>query len=234
MSQQPCSKSQVDRARLASYLTVGVTGALMATAHSEAAVVMIDLTNVQSNDITGPNAGVTSGQALSIYDWLGTNSGSLELFNNYQPYYTTSSYFGVKGGSGAGGSRLYFATNGSIASPTNFGAGSSIDSVAGWAGYTYQSVFRFSSSTASANFGPNSFIGFRFGSAGNYNYGYLEVTWNSTTNVFQFISGAYETTVNTSILAGATPSAVPGGGLSAMALMALGGGAFRRRSRGRN
>jgi hypothetical protein len=75
-------------------------------------------------------------------------------------------------------------------------------------------------------------MGFQFfGGAGNWYYGYLEVTWNSSTNTFQILSGAYESTANAGILAGAT--AVPGAGLSAMALMALGGGAFRRRSRSR-
>ena len=85
----------------------------------------------------------------------------------------------------------------------------------------------------SADFGAGSFMGFRFGTSGNYNYGYLEVTWDSSNTTFQILSGAYESTANTGILAGATAAAVPGGGVSAMALMALGGGAFRRRSRGR-
>ena len=88
-------------------------------------------------------------------------------------------------------------------------------------------------SAVSADFGAGSFMGFRFGTSGNYNYGYFEVTWDSSNTTFQILSGAYESTANTGILAGATAAAVPGGGVSAMALMALGGGAFRRRSRGR-
>ncbi|MGA0287807.1 MAG: hypothetical protein ACO3QA_12350 [Phycisphaerales bacterium] len=95
-------------------------------------------------------------------------------------------------------------------------------------------MFEYAAAPAvSADFGAGSFIAFRFGTSGNYNYGYLEVTWDSSNTTFQILSGAYESTANTSILAGATAAAVPGGGVSAMALMALGGGAFRRRSRGR-
>jgi hypothetical protein len=232
MSQQSRSNAQVDRARLASYLTVGVTGAMMATAHSEAAVVMIDLTNVQGNNITGPNGGPQSSANFSIYDWLGAGTGTLEIYNNYNSS-GSNSYFGLDGDTGTGPSYLYFAITGGYATPRNFAFGNTIDSSANWSDSSDQTAFRYDASTAAPDFGAGSFMGFRFGTSGNYNYGYLEVTWNSSTNVFQLISGAYETTVNTSILAGATPSAVPGGGVSAMALMALGGGAFRRRSRGR-
>jgi len=63
----------------------------------------------------------------------------------------------------------------------------------------------------SADFGAGSFIAFRFGTSGNYNYGYLEVTWDSSNTTFQILSGAYESDVNTAILAGATGGApVPG------------------------
>jgi hypothetical protein len=73
-------------------------------------------------------------------------------------------------------------------------------------------------------------MGFRFGviGSGNFTYGYLEVTWNSSTNTFQILSGAYESTVNQAILAGATGGAVPVPAASLLALMALGGNSFRR------
>jgi hypothetical protein len=217
--------------RLASYLTVGVTGSLLANAHSEAAIVMIDLTNVAGNDITGANAGLPAVNGkISIVNWLGAGSGTLEIYNNY------SGYWGLDGDSYSSNT-LQFAVNGSsssFASPRNFGTGTTIDNSATWTGSANRTTFKYvtSSTFTSPDFGASSFMGFRFGS-GSYYYGYLEVTWNSTTNTFQILSGAYESTANTGILAGATPSAVPGGGVSAMALMALGGGAFRRRSRGR-
>jgi hypothetical protein len=210
--------------RLASYLTVGVTGSLLATAHSDAAIVMIDLTNVGGNDITGNNGGVAAGSQLTISNWLGAGTGRLEIFNNT----SSGKYWGLDGDF-----YLFFAVNGSsFASPRNFGASTTIDGSSTWSGDAKKTTFKYYSST-SPDFGAGSFMGFRFGSSSSWNYGYFEVTWNSSTNTFQILSGAYESTANTSILAGATAGAVPGGGVSAMALMALGGGAFRRRSRGR-
>jgi hypothetical protein len=216
--------------RLASYLTVGVTGSLLANAHSEAAIVMINLTNVAGNNITGANAGLPAVNGkISIVNWLGAGSGTLEIYNNY------SGYWGLDGDAYSG-KTLEFAVNGSsFASPRNFGTGTTIDNSATFTGSANRTTFKYvpSSTFTSPDFGAGSFMGFRFGSLGSIYYGYLEVTWNSTTNTFQILSGAYESTANTSILAGATAAAVPGGGVSAMALMALGGGAFRRRSRGR-
>ncbi len=211
--------------RLASYLTVGVTGSLLANAHSDAAIIMIDLTNVQGNDITGTNGGVASGSKLTIDNWLGAGTGKIEIYNQAAYGYT-----GLDGDDG-----LNFAVNGSgDASPRNFASSATIDSSATWTGSAGRTVFEYRDNSAvSADFGAGSFMGFRFGTSGNYNYGYLEVTWDSSNTTFQILSGAYESTANTSILAGATAAAVPGGGVSAMALMALGGGAFRRRSRGR-
>ncbi|MGA0420887.1 MAG: hypothetical protein ACO3P9_12790, partial [Phycisphaerales bacterium] len=196
---------------------------------SDAAIVMIDLTNVNGQNITGANAGLSDGNKHSISNWLGTGTGRLEIYSNY---FNGDRYWGLDGDDEAG-VFLDFAVNGSsFASPRNFGASTTIDGSSTWTGSANRTVFKYNSST-SPDFGAGSFMGFRFGSGSSWNYGYLEVTWNSTTNTFQILSGAYESTANTSILAGATAAAVPGGGVSAMALMALGGGAFRRRSRGR-
>jgi hypothetical protein len=71
-------------------------------------------------------------------------------------------------------------------------------------------------------------MGFKFGSGSTWNYGYIEVLWTwggtKSTSAFQLLSAAYESTANTAILAGAAPVPAP----SVLALMALGGGAFRR------
>jgi hypothetical protein len=225
--------------RLASYLTVGLTGSLLANAHSDAAIVTIDLTNVGGNNITAPNGGVASGNKLTIGDWLGAGTGTLEIYNNRGG---ATNYWGFDGDNGVTpptSSYLLFGIFGTAnTSPKNFSAGSTIDSSTTFSGSASKTMFKKAGTppapdSVSADFGASSFIGFKFGTAGNVRYGYFEVTWNSTTNTFQILSGAYESDLNTFILAGATPSAVPGGGVSAMALMALGGGAFRRRSRGR-
>jgi hypothetical protein len=193
----------------------------MATATGDAAIVMIDLTNVNGQNITGANAGLGAGNMHSIDNWLGAGTGRLEIYND------TASYWGLDG-DGYSGVDLQFAFNGPNASPRNFGAGVTIDGSATWTGSANKTTFKYGSDT-SPDFGDGSFMGFRFGviGSGNFTYGYLEVTWNSSTNTFQILSGAYESTANQAILAGAT-AAVPVPAASLLALMALGGNSFRR------
>jgi hypothetical protein len=211
----PMTGSCGGNGRLASYLTAGVAGATMATAHSEAAVVAIDVGATGLN-ITGANAGVANGNQRSISDWLGAGTGRLELFNSYLS--SGNLYWGLDGDNG-----LTFAVNGTAkASPRNFGAGAIIDGSSTWTGSGDRTSFRndrLPPNYTSPDFGANSFMGFRFGTTGAYYFGYFEVTWTSSTNTFQILSGAYESTVNTAILVPAP---------SALALLALGGGAFRR------
>jgi hypothetical protein len=209
-----------DPARIASYLSLGVTGALMATATGDAAIVMIDLTNVNGQNITGANAGLSAGGYRSISNWLGVGTGTL-----YVNSASLGPYWGLDGGYG-----LEFAlSTPGFAKPRNFAAGTTIDAAATFTYVASQSSFRWGTFYTSPDFGANSFMGFRFGTAGNYYFGYLEVTWNSSTLTFQILSGAYESTVNTAILAGATPpSGVPVPAASLLALMALGGNSFRR------
>jgi hypothetical protein len=224
MSTSPSTPRSTEQAcdpvRLASYLSLGVTGALMATATGDAAIVMIDLTNVNGQNITGANAGLAAGNMHSIDNWLGAGTGKLEIYNN------SSSYWGLDG-DGWGSVDLQFAFNGPNASPRNFGAGVTIDGSATWTGDAPKTTFKYGSDT-SPDFGDGSFMGFRFGTSGAYYFGYLEVIWSSSTNTFQILSGAYESTVNTAILAGATGGAVPVPAASLLALMALGGNSFRR------
>ena len=215
-----------DSVRLASYLSLGVTGTMMATAHSEAAVVAIDLTNLNGQNITGVNAGLSSGGIHSINSWLGIGTGRLELYNNFN--FDDYRYWGLDGDDG-----LAFAVLASgRASPRNFGAGALIDSAASFSDRANRTAFRYQDGATpdtSPDFGAGSFMGFRFGAAGNYNYGYLEVTWDSATSNWQILSGAYESNVNAGILAGAgAPPAIPLPAASLLALMALGGNSFRR------
>jgi len=226
---RPSSVSATGSARLAAYLAAGVGASLVGTPNAEAAVVAINLTNVGGQNITAVNAGLSSGGSLSIANWLGPGTGgTIKLFNDANV--SGDVFWGLSGGGG-----LEFATS-SFANPVNFGVGTSIGptTVASFSSDAPASAFRwvYSSNTYnSPNFGAGSFMGFRFGSLGSFNYGYLEVTWNSTTSTWQILSGAYESTVNTAILAGATPVPAPTAAVpapSALALLALGGGAFRR------
>jgi hypothetical protein len=64
------------------------------------------------------------------------------------------------------------------------------------------------------------------------NYGWLEVIWNNTSNQFQLVSGAYESTPNTPIVAGVPePSTIAAAGVAALA---MGAGAIRRARRARS
>ena len=215
------SVSATGSARLGAYLAAGVGASLVGTPDAEAAVVAINLTNVGGQNITGLNAGLSSGGRLSIPNWLGPGTGgSITLSNN--AIVGGYRFWGLAGGSG-----LEFAIGTGFASPFNFGAGTTIGPSTPVSYSSADTAFEYSNSSGtytSPNFGAGSYMGFRFASGLDFNYGYLEVTWNASTATFQILSGAYESTVNTGILAGATPVPAP----SALALLALGGGAFRR------
>jgi hypothetical protein len=209
--------------RLAAYLAMGVGSSMLATADVEAAVVAIDLTNVGGVNITGANAGRTynAPSTTTIPNWLGAGTGTLGIVWN-------NTYIGIFGNSTSAG--LQFASTG-YAAPRNFAANAPISASANFMS-PLDSLFLYDlhSPYLSPNFGANSFMGFRFGSGSTWNYGYIEVLWtwggSASTSAFQLLSAAYESTANTAILAGAPPTPVPAP--SALALLALGGGAFRR------
>jgi hypothetical protein len=119
------------------------------------------------------------------------------------------------------------------ARPQNLAYGSTIDSSLSFALSGLQTVFSVTTSgpvvNTSPDFGSGSYMGFRFGSGSNFNYGWIEVTWSGSTNTFEILAAAYESQANTAILAGDV------GGVSAPApspasLLALivGGAALRQ------
>jgi len=200
--------------RLGAYLAIGVgTGALATSA--EAAVVPIPV-GPSGFNITGVNGGVTAGTFTTIYNFPTTGAGSLFLSNAFFSGQVT----GVYGGSGFG-----LATGGSniTVDPVNFAAGALIDADAGGGGGEFRSssvssLFKYGT-LVSPDFGPNSFLGFRdaFG-----RYGYIETTWNSTTNQFQIFSAAYESVAGVGIMtpgAAAVPEIDPTGLVSTMSLV---------------
>ena len=205
-------------ARLASYLAAGVGSSMLATAEVEGAVVMINLTNVGGTNISGSCAGMSYGAGgfISISNWLGAGTGGLDILRNW-------SYIGLDGFNGLQFALSAFANS----SPRNFALNAEIGATATWSSNatrtTFQSPYL---GSRSPDFGPGSFMGFRFGSGSTWNYGYIEVLWTGTgtasASTFQLLSAAYESTPNTPIAAGAVPAP------SAFALLALGGGAFRR------
>jgi len=213
-------------ARLAGYLAVGIAGSALSSGDAEAAVVSIDVGATGFN-LLGTNAGLSAPGIRGVGNFPIT--GPAFVIKNVWGGTTTGLY-----GTFSGSNVLQFAQIGipfSRADPKNFSASASIDSSSSFDfDSTYFRTYNGGWQT-SADFGAGSYMGFRFSTNGgtDWNYGYLEITWNSTTRNFQIFSAAYESTANTGILAGGAAPVPGAGGL--MALMALGGGAFRRRGR---
>lgn len=210
-------RNRLAQARFAGYLaaTAGCCG-LATTA--DAAVISIDIT---SPNISGPNGGVAPGSFVTVSNWPISGAAGFNIENFANSHGLTGNRPG-----------LTFAVNSNYASsnPTNFGPGTSIGAGATWASSNNPSLFNYYNVFVSPNFGPDSFMGFRFGSDGAWNYGYLEVTWDSATKTFEILSAAYESTPNTSIL---TPAPVPEPGAATMAFgalasLCLGGRALKR------
>lgn len=199
------------RGRLEAYLAAGVTAAGLSTA-ADAGIVTIDVSG-----ISGPNAGVASGQNQYIYNFP-IAGPTLEIYNNS---------FDMSGLDGD--DFLQFANGGVYASPVNFSAGTEISIASMWSGIGNNTVFRNGLASAPV-FGANSYMGFRFStdSGANYNYGWIEVTWNGT-DTFEILSAAYEDTLNTPILAGDTGAApVPEPASGAVVALLMGGTALRQ------
>ena len=199
---------------------------LVATAGQlQAAVININLAaaGTDSVNITGLNAGKTfdSGRT-EVPGFLGTNELRIRF---------DSDRIGLDPED-----NMRIAIDGGGTSPHSFGAGATIDGSFGgtWSNSNSNTVFYSNDPSFSPDFGPNSFIGFRFrfSSGGGFNYGYIEVLWNWTgtpsTSSFQLLSAAYEDQENTAIV-------TPGGSVvpepTSMAIFGLGalGMAYRAR-----
>ena len=196
------------------YGCIALGSSALATVQSQAEIVTINLASAGSNsqNISGVNPNTT------VSDPAGANSGTWRLFG-------TGSDLGIFSSGG-----MKFAINGGYASPKNFAGGSLIISNSSTFSQSPAETFFKKGSSSSANFGANSYLGFQFtrDDGATFNYGYIEATWNSASNQFQFLSAAYENTANVGITAGA---AVPEPGtltLGSLALLAGGGAAVRR------
>jgi hypothetical protein len=189
------NKRRTTPERLGSYLTAAVgIGTLAGTA--DAAVV-----NLNVSSISAVNGGVVPGNmasvSLSSLGGVGL-TGDLFIMNIYDGYFT-----GIAGS-------VSFAVNdvNGYAVPHKFSAGQQIDASANWtSGVDPASVFAYTGSPKSPDFGPGSFMGFR---SLNGRYGWLEVTWVGAAEEFYILSGAYEDVAGVGILAGAgAVSAIP-------------------------
>lgn len=204
-------------ARLGAYLATGIGASTVAISSSDAAVVNIDIGPTGFN-IDGINGGLSSNTGAFIFQFPASGGGALAVWNYDQPY----QLMGLSGYAG-----LQFAINGGAASPRNFAVNSSIDSSASFTAGVGYSTFR-NYLGISPKFGPGSYMGFETATG---NYGWLEVIWDGKASQFEILSGAYESTPGTAILAGAS-APIPEPSSSLLALVA-GGAAFARRRRQR-
>jgi len=200
--------------RLGTYLATAVGSCGLASS-ADADIVTIDVST-----ISGVNGGVANGNAI-LFNL--TPNGQVAIFNNVATEGSTLS--GLRGyGS------LDLASSTGFATPIKYSYGASISDGEQFSRNPSYSLFS-RGATKSPDFGLNSYMGFRVESGSNYNLGWIEVTWDGTN--FEIKSAAYESTLNTPILAGVT--AVPEPSTGALAALVLGGTALgvarRRRKR---
>ena len=151
---------------------------------------------------------------------------SFDILNNFLP--ELGGYHGLTGAIG-----IFWAAGTNRATPVNFALNASIGASIGDSN-TYvnsdRSYFQ-AESDVSPDFGPQSYMGFKTTQG---NYGWLEVTWTNSTGEFQILSGAYESTPDVAIPAGAGGAApIPEPGTWAAMAIFAGGAAFagwRRRN----
>jgi hypothetical protein len=227
--------------RLAGYLTATAGCCGLATT-ADAAVIAIDIA-----DVGVANAGLATGESKTLFAVGGISFGAQNRRSQPGDIYR-GVFTGFYSSSDRGqlvayyGADRYpidrFATSDSIGAtlPTEgspFWGNASLGSEYGQFRYRYYNPGTQQYVTVQAtSWGSGSYAGFRFGDNTNgWNYGYIEATWNTTTQTFVILSAAYETEVNTPILAGAQPVPEPGTAamaFGAVASLCLGGQAFKR------
>ena len=211
--------SNLPLSRLGAYLAIGLGSGALATT-TEAAVIPIDVSS-----FSAVNGGAASGSYFNVFNWPTAGAGRLLVMNGS---------FGAIGLSGQNG--LYTASGFNSASPIKFAAGSVVDATAGgnpnyWGNGLAQTAFAYLNygTFLAPDFGPGSYLGFKDALG---RYGYIEVTWNSTTREFQVLSAAYESQVGVGITISAAAVPEPGTtGLAGTAMLAIGSAAMLERRR---
>jgi hypothetical protein len=230
------TRSQAARRRAAAAAAVASVGAgFLSTQSAEAAIVPIDLTNVNGQNFTGVNAGLSADSSKEFDMSFGT-AGQLHLYvsNRFNPDYL---YTGISNIPSKPGFQFFYggiANGGSVSTPRNYAFGTLINgstsnfSLGNFGNNPlFNYVFEGTPSTA-PNF--DGYLGFLSsgtdGNGTNGVYGWIKATWDGTN--FQFYSAAYESTPGQPIAAGVgvpEPSTTAVLGLGALA---LGAGAVRK------
>jgi hypothetical protein len=243
LSMKSLTRSQSARRRAAAAAAVAsVGGGCLGTQSTEAAIVSIDLTNVNGQNFTGVNAGLSPGDFRTFYMNFGA-AGILKFYaeNRHTNYIQTGlqAIIGPVSLSYGG-----LANGGTNTTPTQFDLGNTIGgSASAFATGTYGGNPLFYYQWYGAHAAPNfdGYLGFLSsgddGEGTNGVYGWIKATWDGTD--FQLYSAAYESTPGVAIKAGDTGSAAavpeidPSGLASALSLV-MGSAAMleqRRRKR---
>ena len=221
MSRQQTRAAKRSATRLPGYLAASIGAGVVGTLQADAAVVTVDV-GPSGFNINGINGGIAYPGFTTVGNFPTSGAGNLKIYNGY------GSWWGFGGVSG-----LTMASGTTPNTPTKLSGGQPIDGSLTFTGGDnnfYTSLFRTGGSGGGAapNFGSGSYMAFR---TAQNNYGWLEVIWNNTSNQFQLVSAAYESTPNTPIVAGVPePTAIAASGVAALA---MGAGAIRRARRSR-
>lgn len=223
------------KARLGRYLAAGLGATGLASMECEAAIVNLNIAALGSPgtaDRSGVNGGLPNGVQGSVF-----NVVPLAITGTQNQMIISNNFTGGERGL-TGFQNMQFLAGSAYASPTKLLDGALVGPTApggsSWVNNGY-SLFKYGvppySVYTSPNFGAGSFMGFRVSHStpGQYTYGYFGVTWNNTSNQFQILSGAYESTPNTPI-AVPEPSTIA---LTGIGALALGAGAIRRSRKAR-
>lgn len=205
---------------LQAYLAGLGTATVLATT-SNAAIISLDVSS-----ISGDNGGSTVEQLPVYLSTLtdGALEGRLTLWNLH------NSVFDAVGISGVSGAKI--AYTGGKTSPKVFHSGDFVDENSLFTDNNSYSTFQFRYDPGSLyqtpDWSPGSYMGFVVEDGEDKHYGWLEVTWDGDAEIFQILSGAYESEANLGIPI--TPIPEPSS-LALLAAGAAGVAALRRRKK---
>lgn len=234
--------SNARRRAAASAAAASIGGGILGTAPAEAAVVLVDVSS-----ISGINAGLAPGNSTT-FNITAANGNFFEprirnfpSSNNYDSigFDFNGFGFGVNGLIAYGDYQRTGVSYPKAATPNAFSAGTVIDSsvFANSDGNAFGSGSTFREFYGIAYVSPditNKYLAFRtntVGTGADPNYGWINVTWNSSTSQFQILGAAYESDAGVAIQtpSGPATSDVPGPApLLGLAAMVNGARALRR------
>ncbi len=210
-------KTAKQTSQLGAYLAASF-GSSLAVSNADAAIVFFNLNPVQP---------VGFGQEIS-FGSINLSNGSFVLGGTVAPAFTIEGV-GVPLFGFVGTSIEAAFSNGFYSDATNFSANASVSSASSFS----SNVLIGANALYGGDWfpGASGFLGLRINQGGgNYNYGWAQFAFSSDPSGAATISGfAFETDVNTAILAGDVgPAPIPEPGTWAAAALLLGGAAYAR------